>query len=305
MRRPSRPVNAKPPGALVLDPDAGTVEALQAICRWTLQTIAAQQQAVRQRKPVGVHQMRIGLRRMRAAISLFGDLLDDDQTDHIKAELKWLAGRLAPARDLHVMQMKVAQLDGARALQKQLAASRIAAFDQARAAVEQPRFRALLREIARWIDHGAWAAPPPGKRRNAKRFAKRVLAKRAAQVIDKAARLDQMSVEKRHRLRIAAKKLYYATGFFETLFGDPKPARQLTAFKKKLKALLDALGALNDIAVQGGLASKLADAPNAPTPPATRAIESLSEQNRADSKALLKSAAKAGRKLARTPLFAD
>src|SRR5262245_39613900 len=33
--------------------------------------------------PEGVHQMRVGLRRLRAAMSLFGDLLDDDQTTTI------------------------------------------------------------------------------------------------------------------------------------------------------------------------------------------------------------------------------
>src|SRR5262249_21722492 len=35
----------------------------------------------------GVHQMRVGVRRLRAAMSLFGDLLEDDQTAAIKTEL--------------------------------------------------------------------------------------------------------------------------------------------------------------------------------------------------------------------------
>jgi len=313
LRGRSLPVRARPAdavGDLVLDPDASTVDAFKAIGHWLLRSIAAQQGAVRQRRPTGVHQMRIALRRLRAAITVFSDLLHDEQTDHVKKELKWLAGRLAPARDLHVMQMKVGQLDGAggaRALARQLSASRIAAFEQAKAAVEQPRFRAMLREIGRWIDDGAWAAQPPlpANRRTAKRFAKRVLSRRAAHVVDKARDLGKMSVEQRHRLRISAKKLYYATGFFETLFVARKPAKRLAAFRKDLKALLDALGALNDIAVQGGLASTLGGAPNATTPRAAHAIESLAEQNRAESKALLKSAVKAGRKLADAPLFGE
>src|SRR5262245_13716448 len=57
--------------------------------------------------PEGVHQMRVGLRRLRAAMSLFGDLLDDDQPTAIKAELKWLAGELTPAREFEVFTERV------------------------------------------------------------------------------------------------------------------------------------------------------------------------------------------------------
>ena len=38
----------------------------------------------------GVHQIRVGLRRLRAAMSLFAALLHDPQTVTIKSELKWL-----------------------------------------------------------------------------------------------------------------------------------------------------------------------------------------------------------------------
>jgi triphosphatase len=47
----------------------------------------------------GVHQMRVGLRRLRASMSLFSVILRDPQTAAIKGELKWLAGELGPARD--------------------------------------------------------------------------------------------------------------------------------------------------------------------------------------------------------------
>src|SRR5262249_45017360 len=57
--------------------------------------------------PEGVHQMRVGLRRLRAAMSLFGDLLDDNQTTAIKVELKWLAGELTPAREFEVFTERV------------------------------------------------------------------------------------------------------------------------------------------------------------------------------------------------------
>ena len=49
-----------------------------------------------------VHQIRVALRRMRAAISLFADMLSDPQTQEMKAEFKWIGGELAPARELDV-----------------------------------------------------------------------------------------------------------------------------------------------------------------------------------------------------------
>jgi len=57
--------------------------------------------------PEGVHQMRVGLRRLRAAMSLFAALLGDRQTAAIKNELKWLAGELGPARELDVLVSRV------------------------------------------------------------------------------------------------------------------------------------------------------------------------------------------------------
>jgi len=57
--------------------------------------------------PEGVHQMRVGLRRLRAAMSLFAALLRDPQTAAIKNELKWLAGELGPARELEVLVNRV------------------------------------------------------------------------------------------------------------------------------------------------------------------------------------------------------
>ena len=50
----------------------------------------------------GVHQMRVGLRKLRAAISIFSGLFNDNQTSYIKAELVWMANELGPARDLDV-----------------------------------------------------------------------------------------------------------------------------------------------------------------------------------------------------------
>jgi CHAD domain-containing protein len=46
--------------------------------------------------------MRIGLRRLRAALAIFDDIVADEQQGKIKAELKWVTQHLGPARDLDV-----------------------------------------------------------------------------------------------------------------------------------------------------------------------------------------------------------
>src|SRR5215510_12664662 len=83
----------------------------------------------------GVHQMRVGLRRLRAAMSLFADILQDPQTAALKEELKWLTGELGPARELEVLVTRVvapvkrrhSRLQGISSLSRDLTQQRAAA----------------------------------------------------------------------------------------------------------------------------------------------------------------------------------
>jgi triphosphatase len=47
--------------------------------------------------------MRVGLRRLRAAISVFRELVHGAETEAVQGELKWLTGRFGPARDFDVL----------------------------------------------------------------------------------------------------------------------------------------------------------------------------------------------------------
>jgi inorganic triphosphatase YgiF len=47
--------------------------------------------------------MRVGLRRLRAAMSLFKELIEQPDSEHIESELKWLTEQLGAARDLDVL----------------------------------------------------------------------------------------------------------------------------------------------------------------------------------------------------------
>jgi inorganic triphosphatase YgiF len=98
------PVKAAP---IDLPANANVRDAFKMIGLACLKQITDNEFALIRGDPEGVHQMRVGLRRLRAAMSLFSVLLHDPQTAAVKAELKWLAGELGPARELEVLVQRV------------------------------------------------------------------------------------------------------------------------------------------------------------------------------------------------------
>ena len=242
------------------------VEAFLVIGRSILRHIAANEPAVRRSDPEGVHQMRVGLRRLRGAMALFKRLLGDKQSERIKSELKWLTGELAPARDLDVYERsKIEPLrsvlpgkTGMKELADTLASRRAAAFNRAKAAIDSPRYRSLLLDTLQWLENGDWAKHRRRQGGPIERFAAKVLARRTKKAKKKAGKLRKLDPRQRHKLRIAVKKLRYGSDFFENLFVGHKAGKRLSRFKGRLKGLQDCLGALNDISVHQKLASKLA-----------------------------------------------
>ncbi len=142
----NKPAEAARDTKIKLQRGLSTEDAFRVIGRSVLRHISAHEPAVRASDAEGVHQMRVGLRRLRAAISLFSKLLDDSHTQRIKAKLRWLTGELAPARDLDVyMKSKVEPLSGAvpakpgvQELASELVSRRDAALKKAKDAVELP-----------------------------------------------------------------------------------------------------------------------------------------------------------------------
>ncbi|MPZ67408.1 MAG: CHAD domain-containing protein [Pseudonocardiaceae bacterium] len=65
---------------------------------------------VRRAEPDAVHQMRVATRRLRAMLRAFGQVVDRDATADLYAELRWLSGVLAEARDQEVVQQRVEAL---------------------------------------------------------------------------------------------------------------------------------------------------------------------------------------------------
>jgi CHAD domain-containing protein len=61
--------------------------------------------------------------------------------------------------------------------------------------------------------------------------------------------LAQLDARSRHKLRIQAKKLRYATEFFASLYASKRALKRRHKFLSTLERLQDGLGDLNDIAV--------------------------------------------------------
>jgi inorganic triphosphatase YgiF len=229
------------------------IDAFKTIVRSTMRHFADNADAVRARDAEGVHQMRVGLRRTRAAISLFAKMLPKARTQGIKSELKWLTSELAPARELDVFMRKKVEPEtsdsiahrGARAIKKDFAARRREAFVRAAAALESSRYRRLLIDILEWLETGSSTHANEAEL-PIDDFAGDVLRRRLKKICRNGRHLDMLSIRARHKLRIRAKKVRYGLVFFESLFSGKGERKQLLQLSKRLKELQDALGSLND-----------------------------------------------------------
>ncbi|WP_372423920.1 CYTH and CHAD domain-containing protein [Salinarimonas chemoclinalis] len=252
---------------IALDPATTAGAAFQRIARACLAQLVANERALRDLgAPGAIHQSRVALRRLRAAISLFKTVVDDERRRAVSAELKWMANALGDARDLDVQiatvvePMRAAHPDDADLahLAAAFAARRDAASAQAREASTSARYRLMLIDAAAWIEAGSWLAGENRVRdESVSAFAARLLKKRRKRIVREGADLAALDPESRHALRIEVKKLRYAVEFFETAFGggdegkkaSRKRARRHAEMLSRLEALQEDLGALNDLAV--------------------------------------------------------
>jgi inorganic triphosphatase YgiF len=253
------PVKAAP---VDLPVGASTRNAFQTIGLVCLKQVINNEAALIKGDPEGVHQMRVGLRRLRAAMSLFAVLLRDPQTEAIKTELKWLAGELGPARELEVLVNRVVapmnrrgrRWRGMPLLSQEFAERRDVALKCARGAVQSVRFRVLTVDIAAWLQAGLWTNPQDDLVRDQGNlpiamFASEQLARRWRKIRKRGRVLGRLDARSRHALRIQTKKLRYAAEFFATLFTTKRAVKRRKQFLSALERLLDGLGDLNDISV--------------------------------------------------------
>ena len=234
--------------ATPLSSDATTTTAFRRIAMACLAQVSANAELLRiVRRPEAVHQMRVGLRRLRAAVGAFKPLLPAPERERIETELKWLARESDAARDLDVFIRDAfhptaleAPSPGLAALGHHLLTARSQAYDRVLGAVASSRYALLMLETTAWIETAALPDEPVAP------FAAEALNRLHRQVEQRARDLADLDAEARHHLRIRAKRLRYAAEFFADLFPS---RRRRSRYLKALEQLQDSLGALNDLAV--------------------------------------------------------
>lgn|GEM_PF-790828 len=209
--------------------------------------------------PSGVHQLRVGLRRLRAALSLFkmrigpaGAMLNDGARQALR--------RLGAARDLDVfltgtippIAASLPNPDALAPLLKAAETARRKAYGDIRRMLRSPAFVAFQTDLLAAAeaggvpvdDGGAPLAPD----------AARLLRRRRRKTLRAGDGFALLPNEERHEARIALKKFRYACGYFQCLFDGP----DVRPYRKRMSALQDALGMLNDADVAGRLVDSLA-----------------------------------------------
>lgn len=208
--------------------------------------------------PEAVHQMRVSLRRLRTALSLFGRELAPPALAPIAVEAKRLAHLLGPARswDVFVTQTLPGIAGGGlvgidlSSLEAAAAPLRGESHAAVRAALAGPRVNRFLLGFGALLERRGWRngiasealavlAEPVGS------FAARVLARSHRKSLRRGRHFARLEPEARHELRLTLKKLRYATEFFLPLYAGQSAARKYLA---RLEKLQEALGAANDTA---------------------------------------------------------
>jgi inorganic triphosphatase YgiF len=248
-------------GAHPLDEAATAAAAFQTLARRCLRQLSlnAELLASGGARLEALHQARTSLRRLRVAIGLFASELAKARSDALKAELKWLAGELADARNLDVLVLETFQpmaesltdRGAAAAFGHALLTAQERAHERAGAALGSPRFRLMLLEATRWIEGCAEPGPAlasPLAEMPAAEFAALALSGRRRALARRVESLDWEDPFARHKVRIAAKKMRYAAEFFVGL-GPKSRSDRYRPFVDALAKMQSKLGRLNDLSV--------------------------------------------------------
>lgn len=211
-----------------------------------LEEVAINHDALRAGDPIALHQTRIALTRLKAAIAFYGPMVADTEWTRLRAELKWLSAHLGATRDLDVA------IDNSKGSpeERMLRAARADAFDALKEALQSERYLQWFDGMWDWIGSGPWTARQD--RRAARRRAVPVavfhaqrLARWHEKLCGKSRGLQGMGKNKRHSVRLAGKRLRYAIEFSEG--GLPVDAyASWRVVLKHLRKGQQILGELND-----------------------------------------------------------
>lgn len=252
----------------------------------------------------GVHQMRVALRRLRSALSVFRVIIDRESATPLLADIRWITEVLGSARDLDVfvtqtlppMLQRLHEHPGLLQLRDLAESARLQAYLEAREALNSQSYQRLLLALGGWLENDRWHNPGSPELR-ALDIAQQMLAKRHKQLRRHGRQLAEMRPEERHATRIAAKKLRYAAEFFTDLYPDTSTSD----FLRALTWLQNILGELNDIAVTETLIRKLIG--DRPSRALDESLHLFAGWNASNAMHRLEGMEKAWRKFSRCPPF--
>lgn len=207
------------------------------------------------RKRAKIHRMRVATRRLRAAFSVFNEVIDIKAARQWRKQVRRTTRTLSSARDLDV------QLDQIEALIDQLEDQRLRPgverlhlrLTQQRRRLQPKVVRAMKRlegsgvldemgDFLRNIIVESGLASPDEKSVYAYEQAYRNVMMRAEQLLAFDPYVSQPEcVEQMHDMRIAAKRLRYSIELFEPIYDG-----RLKPYRKKIRDLQDQLGELHD-----------------------------------------------------------
>ncbi|MFZ0255372.1 MAG: CHAD domain-containing protein [Gammaproteobacteria bacterium] len=236
-------------------------EAFATILVHNVHALVAWEKAAKSGKDIeGVHQVRVALRRMRSALTVFRPAIPRTVTDSWAQQMRQFASSLGPARDLDVFiseglapLTEHLPLPGAKPLMALAESHRAIAYDPVRTMLQSPEYHRFKKDFRDWMRTQGWrsARLAKGERERldspALTFAREVLNQRLRKVLKTGRDADQNSADEMHRLRIECKKLRYAVEFFLPLFEG------MEDFVAHMKKLQDLLGVMHDVAVMPAL----------------------------------------------------
>lgn len=166
----------------------------------------------------GVHQVRVSLRRMRSALTVFRPAIPRDVTANWGQQMRHFASTLGPARDLDVFISEGLQplanhlpLAGAEHLMAVAERHRAMAYEPVGRMLESAEYRRFKQDFRAWLKAQGWQSDRLSERDEARlssrvaTFARKILDRRLRKVLKAGHHANQDCADEMHRLRIECK----------------------------------------------------------------------------------------------------
>jgi triphosphatase len=268
-----------------IDPEMSGAAAFRQIVNAGLGHLLANQAAGLAGDVEGTHQMRVAIRRLRAALALFQPLLQPHVSALFQDEMRRIGRVFGKARDWDVFCLQILpsvfQTErgaGWRDLLLEPAtAARAAAHVEFAGEVRGPAFTRLVLGLAAWAEELRLPGDP--EQRSIDCLCPALLDRLAAKVARRGSRIRHRSESELHALRKSLKKLRYGIDFLRPVF---YPAA-LKAYLHNCKKLQKTLGDINDTVTATIVAERLVKGTRLDLAPAVGAIAERLDRNRNES----------------------